>query len=166
MNNYHFYEEEAKGKYSVIFKARKKRRLDFVAIKRMDKTRKKKILNEARILSELSHPNIIKFYEHIESNNHMWSVTEYCPGGDLLRLIEQDKCLPENIVQGFTIDVLRGLIYCHSRGIVICDLKPASVLINEYGCAKIGDFGSSKSLMDLMHAHRESKKGTPSYMAP
>jgi predicted Zn-dependent protease len=35
MNNYHFYEEEAKGKFSVIFKARKKRKLDFVAIKRL-----------------------------------------------------------------------------------------------------------------------------------
>lgn len=45
MNNYHFYEEEAKGKFSVIFKARKKRKLDFVAIKRMEKTRKNKILN-------------------------------------------------------------------------------------------------------------------------
>ena len=84
----------------------------------------------------------------------MWAVTEYCPGGDLLRLIEQDKSLPENIVQGFVIDVLKGLLYCHSRGIVICDLKPASVLINEYGAAKIGDFGSSRSLMDLMHAQK------------
>lgn len=65
MNNYHFYEEEAKGKFSVIFKARKKRKLDFVAIKRMEKTRKNKILNEARILGELSHPNIIRFFEHI-----------------------------------------------------------------------------------------------------
>lgn len=62
MNNYHFYEEEAKGKFSVIFKARKKKRLDFVAIKRMEKTRKNKILNEARILYDLSHPNIIKFF--------------------------------------------------------------------------------------------------------
>jgi serine/threonine-protein kinase ULK4 len=51
MNNYHFYEEEAKGKFSVIFKARKKRKLDFVAIKRMEKTKKNKILNEARILN-------------------------------------------------------------------------------------------------------------------
>lgn len=49
---------------------------------------------------------------------------------------------------------------------MICDLKPASVLINEYGMAKIGDFGSSRDLMDLMHAQKESKKGTPSYMAP
>lgn len=62
MNKYHIYEEEARGKYSVIFKARRKKRLEFVAIKRMDKARKQKILNDAKILEELHHPNIIKFY--------------------------------------------------------------------------------------------------------
>lgn len=166
MNNYHFYEEEGKGKHSVIFKARKKRKLDFVAIKRMDKSRKRKILNEATILSGLAHTNIIKFYEYIESKNHMWAVTEYCPGGDLLHLIEQDKTLPENVVRNFIIEILQGLQYCHSKGIVVCDLKPASILINEYGNIKIGDFGSAKTLMDLTHSQNESKKGTPSYMAP
>ena len=65
-----------------------------MAIKRLDKTRKRKIINEANILLGLNHPNIIKFYEYIESKNHMWAVTEYCPGGDLLHLIEQDKTLP------------------------------------------------------------------------
>ena len=45
MNKYHIYEEEAKGKYSVIFKARRKKKLEFVAIKRMDKARKQKIIN-------------------------------------------------------------------------------------------------------------------------
>ncbi len=50
MNKYHIYEEEARGKYSVIFKARRKKKLEFVAIKRMDKARKQKILNEAKIL--------------------------------------------------------------------------------------------------------------------
>jgi serine/threonine-protein kinase ULK4 len=63
MNNYHIYEEEAKGKYSVIFKARKKKKLEFVAIKRLEKTRKAKVYNEAKILAELNHPNIIKFYD-------------------------------------------------------------------------------------------------------
>jgi serine/threonine-protein kinase ULK4 len=60
----------------------------------MDKARKQKILNEAKILNELQHHNIIKFYEFMETKNHMWAVTEYCPGGDLLKLIEQDKTLP------------------------------------------------------------------------
>ena len=75
MNKYHIYEEEAKGKYSVIFKARRKKKLEFVAIKRMDKARKQKILNEAKILNELHHNNIIKFFEFMETKNHMWAVT-------------------------------------------------------------------------------------------
>jgi serine/threonine-protein kinase ULK4 len=49
----------------VIFKARRKKKLEFVAIKRMDKARKQKILNEAKILDDLHHPNIIKFFDHM-----------------------------------------------------------------------------------------------------
>lgn len=96
----------------------------------MDKARKQKILNEAKILEELNHPNIIKFYDHMETKNHMWAVTEYCPGGDLLKLIEQDKSLPENIVKKFAVEIIDGLAYSHSKGVIICDLKPASILIN------------------------------------
>ena len=166
MNKYHIYEEQAKGKYSVIFKARRKKKLEFVAIKRMDKSRKQKILNEARVLQDIHHPNIIKFFEHMETKNHMWAVTEYCPGGDLLKLIEQDKSLPEHVVKGFALEIMAALGYIHSKGVVICDLKPASILINEYGNVKLGDFGSAHYLVDLMHNEREKKKGTPCYMAP
>lgn len=150
----------------MIFKARRKKKLEFVAIKRMDKARKQKILNEAKILEELHHPNIIKFYEYMETKNHMWAVTEYCPGGDLLKLIEQDKSLPENVVKGFAIEIMSALAYAHSKGIVVCDLKPATILINEYGNIKLGDFGSAQMLVDLMHNYKEKKKGTPCYMAP
>lgn len=96
----------------------------------------------------------------------MWAVTEYCPGGDLLRLIEQDKSLPEPVVKGFAVEILRALAFAHSRGVVVCDLKPATVLLNEYGSLKLGDFGSAQQLVDLVHSHSEKKKGTPCYMAP
>lgn len=102
----------------------------------------------------------------METKNHMWAVTEYCPGGDLLKLIEQDKSLPENVVKGFAIEIMSALAYAHSKGIVVCDLKPATILINEYGNIKLGDFGSAQMLVDLMHNYKEKKKGTPCYMAP
>ena len=102
----------------------------------------------------------------METKNHMWAVTEYCPGGDLLRLIEQDKTLPENVVRGFAVEIMNAMAFAHSKGIVICDLKPASILINEYGNIKLGDFGSAHTLVDLMRNQKEKKKGTPCYMAP
>lgn len=58
------------------------------------------------------------------------------------------------------------MAYAHSKGVVICDLKPASILVNEYGNVKLGDFGSARNLVDLMHNQKEKKKGTPCYMAP
>lgn len=76
----------------------------------------------------------------------MWVITEYCPGGDLHKLIEYDKCLPEHTVRGFVLDILNGMQYCHSKGVIICDIKPASILLNEYGRIKIADFGTALKL--------------------
>lgn len=61
---------------------------------------------------------------------------------------------------------MRGLAFAHSKGIVVCDLKPATILINEYGNIKLGDFGSAQLLVNLIHNQKEKKKGTPCYMAP
>ena len=60
----------------------------------------------------------------------MWAVTEYCPGGDLLKLIKSENSLPEDIVKGFIKDILNGLQYCHHKGVILCDLKSASILLN------------------------------------
>lgn len=96
----------------------------------------------------------------------MWAVTEYCPGGDLLKLIEHDKSLPQTVVKGFAVEIMRAMAYVHSKGIVVCDLKPATILINQYGNVKLGDFGSAQFLVNLIHNQNQKKKGTPCYMAP
>lgn len=46
MNNYHIYEEIGRGKNSVVYKGRKKKTLEFVAVKSIEKSRRKKLLNE------------------------------------------------------------------------------------------------------------------------
>ena len=61
---------------------------------------------------------------------------------------------------------MSALAYVHSRGVVVCDLKPASILINEYGNVKLADFGAAQELVNLMGNSREKKEGTPCYMAP
>lgn len=52
MNNFHIYEEVGKGKFSVVYKGRKKKTIDYVAVKSVEKNRRKKVLNE---VSKLSH---------------------------------------------------------------------------------------------------------------
>lgn len=91
MNNYHIYEEIGKGKYSVVYKGRKKKTIEYTAVKSLEKSRREKLLNEVKMFNGLKHPNILKFHHWYETKNHLWVILEYCPGGDLMSLIEADK---------------------------------------------------------------------------
>jgi serine/threonine-protein kinase ULK4 len=53
-----------------------------------------------------------------ETRNHIWAITEYCPGGDLMSLIEADSTgLNEQTTQQFIKELAAGLMYLHHRGI-------------------------------------------------
>lgn len=130
------------------------------------------------------HPNILKFYNWYETRNHFWIIFEHCVGGDLQGLLEQDKKLPEDTVKKFAYEILEGLSYLHSQGIIFGDLKPSNVLMNEYCKLKLCDFGLAKKVTDLSSigmknsaeerasSHSQAsqssknKSGTPYYMAP
>lgn len=43
----------------------------------------------------------------------MWIVFEYCPGGDLFKLLEEDKKLPEKTIKKFAFELVEGLSYLH-----------------------------------------------------
>jgi serine/threonine-protein kinase ULK4 len=63
-----------------------------VAVKSVDKNRRKKVLNESRIMAAMeANINIIKFYNYFETRNHLWLIFEFCPGGDLYNLLNMDK---------------------------------------------------------------------------
>ena len=55
MNNYHIYEEIGRGKYSVVYKGRKKKTIQYVAVKSVERCRRKKLMNEVRIFHNLEH---------------------------------------------------------------------------------------------------------------
>ena len=128
----------------------------------------------------MKNRHILKFYNWYETRNHLWIIFEYCAGGDLLQLIEQDKKLPEKTIKKFGRDLTQGLYYLHFNGIIYCDLKPSNVLINEYSTLKLCDFGLARKLADLTknggnrgeepnqdaEGGPKRKNGTPYYMAP
>ncbi len=110
----------------------------------------------------------MRVYNWYETTNHLWLVMELCTGGDLMSLIAQDGRLPECTIQLFGKDLLSGLMYTHSKGIIYCDLKPSSILIDGSGTLKYADFGLAKRVNVPQAANEapQEKRGTPFYMAP
>ena len=120
---------------------------------------------EAQAAGNLSHPNIVAIYEYGEDGEYAFIAME-CVVGKSLRdhLVggyrPELRSFPEILVQ-----LLEGLEYSHSRGVIHRDIKPGNVLVSEMGIAKISDFGIARfetSHLTLMG----EVLGTPYYMAP
>ncbi|KAF3779559.1 Serine/threonine-protein kinase RUNKEL [Nymphaea thermarum] len=150
MNQYHIYEEIGRSKHSTVYKGRKKKTIEYFAIKSVDKSQRPKVIQEVRILHSLDHTNVLKFYEWYETSAHLWLVLEYCVGGDLMTLLKQDCRLPEESIHDIGRDLVYALQFLHSEGIIYCDLKPSNILLDENGRVKLP----------------QAKRGTPCYMAP
>ncbi|OAY82064.1 Serine/threonine-protein kinase RUNKEL [Ananas comosus] len=170
MNNFHVYEAIGRGKYSTVYKGRKKKTIEYYAIKSVEKSQRSKVLQEVRMLHSLDHQNVLKFYSWYETSAHLWLVLEYCVGGNLMNLLRQDSRLPENSIHDLACDLVEALQFLHSKGIIYCDLKPSNILLDEYGSMKLCDFGLSRRFSDIekssLAALPQSKRGTPCYMAP
>ncbi|KAG0627834.1 hypothetical protein M758_2G231400 [Ceratodon purpureus] len=170
MNQYHIYEAIGRGKHSTVYKGRKKKTIEYYAIKSVEKSQKTKVLQEVRTLHSLDHNNVLKFYAWYETSAHLWLVLEYCVGGDLLTLLRQDTRMPEESIHDFARDLVQALQFLHSKGVIYCDLKPSNVLLDENGRLKLCDFGLARRLSDIAKSSvqelPQAKRGTPCYMAP
>ncbi|XP_013396898.1 serine/threonine-protein kinase ULK4 [Lingula anatina] len=184
MENFVLYEELFKGEHSVIYKGRRKGTINFLAIHCIDKSQRAFITNHVRLTNEISHKNIVKFYEWYETSNHLWLVVELCTGGSLESLLAQDGHLPESAVRNFGVDLVTGLHYIHSLGLIFADLRPAKILLDGPGVLKYGDFSltrlegenleemfihfaeSGGESVDQETSPKPDASGSPSYMAP
>lgn len=71
--------------------------------------------------------------------------------GDLHAFIQKRKednrnRMPEEVIMNILIQLLYGLQYLHSQGIIHRDIKPSNIFVDSKGAAKIADFGISKVL--------------------
>lgn len=96
---------------------------------------------ELNALTTFDHQNIVRVYDAFTYESYLFLILEYCPGGSLYSLLKENKKLPINQIMKYTKEIIEALEYIHSLGFAHCDLKPSNVLIDEFGRAKLCDFG-------------------------
>lgn len=187
LNNYTKQDKIGKGSFEKVFKITEKSSGKIFAAKialeeltNDQKTLVADFKREANIISQLTHPSIVKFigYSPVNFKNESYPViiTEYASNGSLdgILKLERESHPPPSWTDTKKLINIYGIAsamsYLHDHEIVHRDLKPSNILEDDYLFPKISDFGLSKFFHpnDAKTAAQISSEnqGTPIYTAP
>ena len=172
IEDYLITKELGKGSCAVVKLATHKITKDKFAIKiytkefLLDPQKRSVVRNEINILKQLDNEYIMKLYEEIDTPDYLYLVLEYINGIPLIDILKNEKngFLPEKRAKKLIIQIIKGIIYLHSKNICHRDIKLENILVMKNDTIKIIDFGFGvKCNKDSYH---KLFCGTPSYMAP
>ncbi len=138
---------------------------------------RRRLVREARAMARLSHPNTVEIHEVGEFHDQAFIAMEYIDGVTLREwLSAKSRTIPEILTVFLAAG--RGLAAAHARGLVHRDFKPANVMIDATGRARVMDFGVARiqttdddredfvKSNDSILTHPGTLIGTPCYMSP
>ncbi|XP_046330388.2 uncharacterized protein LOC124113935 isoform X3 [Haliotis rufescens] len=139
--------------------------------KKWNKSERQRFKEEAEMLKELQHPNIVRFYDYWEKTDRrnrkvIILVTELMTSGTLKTYIKRFKKINIKVLKNWCRQILKGLYFLHTRTppVIHRDLKCDNIFITgTTGSVKIGDLGLA-TLKNKSFA--KSVIGTPEFMAP
>lgn len=159
-----------RGGMGVVYEARHVDTKQSVALKMLrhrfiyDEHMKSRFDQEATLLQDLLHPNIVALRGNFLAYRTRFLVLDLCDGADLFRVLQQHGPMDEAMVRAILGQIAEGLQYAHQSGVVHRDLKPGNVLVDRDGVVKLTDFGLSKLLESEIPEGKAV--GTPAYMPP
>ena len=134
------------------------------------KDSKDKIVYETNLMKNLNHPSIVKILEMFEDEKHMLIIMEYLNGGNLYSFVKKRRKLKEKTAKFLFWQIIQGIRYLHSMGVVHRDIKLENILIDLNNKIKICDFGIGKQIKPYKDKKSEyilyDQCGTPMYIAP
>ncbi|KAJ0392669.1 hypothetical protein P43SY_006948 [Pythium insidiosum] len=175
LEDYEVLKPIGKGKFSLVFKAVRRRDARPVALKRinifdgMDARAREKTLKEVRLVQRVRHDHIIQYEDAFLHDKELYIAFEWCDAGDLKRQLrrahERGTRLDEPTIWRYFAQVCAAMLYLHRERIMHRDLKPANIFLTTKGVVKLGDLGLGRQLGEHSLEAR-SKVGTPLYMSP
>jgi serine/threonine protein kinase/Tfp pilus assembly protein PilF len=129
---------------------------------RLDENAKARFQREARVLSQLKHPNICQIYDYLEGPDRDFLVLELIEGKNLDEVVasKPDAALKMRIAR----QLAEVLITTHAKNIIHRDLKPANVMVTHQGDIKVLDFGLARehtSATDNVLTHADFEPSPP-----
>jgi len=161
------------GAFGKVYKAKEVKTDNIVAVKQLSisnsKTKYEHYLKEINVLSNLSHPNIVKYYNYYEENNKIYIIMEYLEGGTLKQYINEEKNnITEDVCRIIIKQILKALSYLHyTCDICHRDIKPENIMFkykDNPNSIKLIDFGLSSNSFEKKNYLDNC--GTLIYMAP
>ncbi|REJ77582.1 MAG: hypothetical protein DWQ47_14510 [Acidobacteria bacterium] len=136
----------------------------------------KRFEREAKLCSQLDHPNICTIYDFHEDDGTFYIAMQYVSGKNVRQLVDGRPLELVSALQ-ITIQVCDALAYAHSKNIIHRDIKAGNVMVTEAGQVRILDFGLAKLMQDEPAEHTKGVDrteltelgipyGTATYAAP
>ncbi|XP_042006677.1 serine/threonine-protein kinase BLUS1-like [Salvia splendens] len=185
-NCYQILDEIGRGMSAVVYKAVCiPMESSVVAIKAIDLEKSKmdfeNVRREAKIMTLLCHPNILRAHCSFTVKSSLWVVMPFMSGGSLQSIIASSypDGLPEPCIAAVLREILSALSYLHDQGHLHRDIKAGNILLDSNGVVKLADFGVSASVYEsslscgwagssssMSRMLLTDVTGTPYWMAP
>ena len=169
-NLFEFQELIGLGGFGKVWKVQYKKTKQILALKELskriilDENLLELTFKERDILSSLYSPYISNLYCTFQDKENLYIVLDYLPGKDLrFKIKTLKRNFTEEEIRFIAGNVILGLEYIHSNGIIHRDIKPANLVFDNKGYIRISDFGIA-----VYYSNKDDipPAGTPGYFAP
>lgn len=126
-----------------------------------------RFVEEYGLLEQVRHPNVLQIYDQGVTDDALFIVMEYLPGGTLKQRIGKQGSIGGAEAWRVLREIVQALVEVHERGIIHRDIKPENILLREDGSAVLGDFGVARRMHEArMEGRLDAIVATPYFMSP